>query len=122
LFATASYADQQSISRRQFGDPSDSADMFDGLIEEHQIHLSLQIVVFIQFLLHDPPEFGELFYGGVVLAHEGGEDDGLSEGVFFLVEVADGFGDGVFQDGSEEVQIIVVDKSVLEYSSDLMIP
>jgi hypothetical protein len=96
--------------------------VFNGLIEQYEIHLCFHIVILIEFLFHDSAQFGELFHSGVVLAHEGGEDDGFGEGVLFLVEVADGFGDGVFEDGSEESEVFIIDESILEYSTNLVEP
>jgi hypothetical protein len=49
--------DKKSIASRSVDNSADSANVLHGLVEQDEIHNSLEIVVFIDFLLEDFLQF-----------------------------------------------------------------
>lgn len=74
------------MSSWQLDDTTDPTDMLYGLIEEHKIHLSLDIIILIKFFLHYSSQLDDIIASVVYVAHESDKNVRLVEGSIFLID------------------------------------
>lgn len=113
---------QKGMARGKLDDTRDPADVLNSLIEQHQVHLSFHIVIFVQFFLHHSSQLSHVLSRRVKLIHESREDDGFGEGSVLFVEIANSLRHGVLEDSPEKIGIVLVDEPVLEGTTHLVHP